>query len=93
MDTIYLLYLLHLLRKHSVVIMKMIEIVVHLSQSRLYNLIRTRFYWNNLHQDERVASCVKCFSHKANKPLAFGNLFLLSLIDLFRICTTSEVQN
>ena len=27
------------------------DLVVHLSQSRLYNFIRTRFYWNNLDQD------------------------------------------
>ena len=52
------------------------HLVIHLAQLRLYNLVRTRFYWNGMHKDvnDWVASCTKCFTHKANQPLSQGKL-------------------
>jgi transposase InsO family protein len=63
------------------------HLVVHLAQLRLYNMLRTRFYWNNLRQDvcDWVASCTKCFSHKANQPLSHGKLIPIISVRPFQL--------
>jgi predicted aspartyl protease len=52
------------------------HLIIHVAQLRLYNLVRTRFYWNGMHQDvcDWVASCKNCFAHKTNQPLSQGKL-------------------
>ena len=52
------------------------HILVHLAQKRLFDVIRTRFYWNGMHRDccDWVAACTSCFGHKSNQPLSNGLL-------------------
>ena len=51
-------------------------LLVHLSQDRLYNLLKNRFYWPGLYRDtlDWVAACTVCFKHKTNQPLNHGLL-------------------
>ena len=50
------------------------SLLVHPSQRRLYEIMRTRFYWSGMHRDitNWVAACQICIKHKAMQPKSNG---------------------
>ena len=52
------------------------DLMIHLSISRLYQLLRKRFYWISMHEDCKnwVAACQTCQKVKLNQPISSGLL-------------------
>ena len=52
------------------------DLMIHLSISRLYQLLRKRFYWIGMHEDCKnwVAVCQTCQKVKLNQPISSGLL-------------------
>ena len=52
------------------------DLLMHLSEKRLYDLLVKRFYWKGMYKDisNWVAACLNCRKHKDNQPLQNGLL-------------------
>ena len=52
------------------------DLILHLSQKRLYDVLRNRFHWHGMSRDtvNWVAACKKCTQHKTGQPLSNGLL-------------------
>jgi len=52
------------------------DMLIHPSISKLYALLRRRFYWKYMHQDitKWVNACTKCQTNKSNQPTSHGML-------------------
>ena len=50
--------------------------ILHLSEKRLYDVLRHRFYWPGIYRDtaDWVGSCIQCKKHKTNQQKANGLL-------------------
>ncbi len=52
------------------------HLLIHPSQKRLYEILRSRFYWNGMYRDTMnwVAACSTCIFHKGLQPKSNGLL-------------------
>ena len=69
-----LLVVPHMLIEYTLKFYHNNSLLVHPSQRRLYEIMRTRFYWSGMHRDitNWVAACQICIKHKAMQPKSNG---------------------
>ena len=63
------------------------DLILHLSEKRLYAVLNTRFYWQGMYRDtiNWCAACLKCIQHKTGKPISNGLLIPIITTQPFEI--------
>ena len=63
------------------------DLLMHLSEKRLYDLLVKRFYWKGMYRDISywVAACLNCRKHKDNQPLQNGLLLPIIATSPFEV--------